>query len=129
MITENETMSKFEIMDGAPVRGSVTYAKPIKTRFDIPWLCVVGSASNFTPCICCDAGESIPVRLFLSSFPLVPTQRDVCNKFSVRCDIDVFHHPKNTQVICANHVASVTAFISTWYWLTKRTGGEFSSVS
>jgi len=49
VITENETMSKFEIMDGAPVRG-----------------------------------ESIPVRLFLSSFPLVPTQRDVCNKFSVR---------------------------------------------
>lgn len=48
-VTENETLSKFEIMDGAPVRG-----------------------------------ESIPVRLFLSSFPLVPTQRNVSNRFSVR---------------------------------------------
>jgi len=48
-VTENETLSKFEIMDGAPVRG-----------------------------------ESIPVRLFLSSFPLVPTMRNVNNRFSVR---------------------------------------------
>lgn len=48
-VTENETLSKFEIMDGAPVRG-----------------------------------ESIPVRLFLSSFPLVPTMRNVSNRFSVR---------------------------------------------
>merc|ERR1712080_204488 len=66
IITENETMSKFEIMDGAPVRG-----------------------------------ESIPVRLFLASFPLVPTQRDVCNKFS-------------------------SGFISTSYWLAKK-GGVISS--
>lgn len=47
--SESETLQKFEIMDGAPVRG-----------------------------------ESIPVRLFLSSFALTPTMRNVNNKFSVK---------------------------------------------
>eukprot|EP00697_Spironema_sp_BW2_P006922 gnl/Spiro4/21106_TR10295_c0_g1_i1.p1 gnl/Spiro4/21106_TR10295_c0_g1~~gnl/Spiro4/21106_TR10295_c0_g1_i1.p1 ORF type:complete len:296 (-),score=50.41 gnl/Spiro4/21106_TR10295_c0_g1_i1:140-1027(-) len=46
---ENETVSKYEIMDGAPVKG-----------------------------------ESIPVRLFLSGFPLTPTYRNINQKFSVR---------------------------------------------
>jgi len=48
-MTENETLTKYEIMDGAPVRG-----------------------------------ESIPIRLFLGSFNLTPTFRNVKNKFSVR---------------------------------------------
>lgn len=49
LYNESETVAKFEIMDGAPVRG-----------------------------------ESIPIRLFLSSFPLSPTYRNVNNKFSVK---------------------------------------------
>eukprot|EP00941_MAST-03F_sp_MAST-3F-sp1_P002637 g2637.t1 len=44
---ESETLTKYEIMDGAPVRG-----------------------------------ESIPVRLFLASFPISPTYRNINNKFS-----------------------------------------------
>jgi hypothetical protein len=46
MYNESETITKFEIMDGAPVRG-----------------------------------ECVPVRLFLSSFDLTPTYRNVNNKF------------------------------------------------
>lgn len=47
--SESETVSKFEIMDGAPVRA-----------------------------------ECVPVRLYLSGFPLTPTYKNVQNKFSVR---------------------------------------------
>jgi len=46
---ESENLAKFEIMDGAPVRG-----------------------------------ETIPIRLFLSPYPLTPTYRNIGNKFSVR---------------------------------------------
>ncbi len=46
LYNESETITKFEIMDGAPVRG-----------------------------------ECVPVRLFLSSFDLTPTYRNVNNKF------------------------------------------------
>ncbi|KAJ3358494.1 Vacuolar protein sorting-associated protein 26B-like protein [Kappamyces sp. JEL0680] len=54
---ESETITKFEIMDGAPVRGT--------------W----GALT---------AGETIPIRLFLSGFELTPTFRDVNMKFSAR---------------------------------------------
>lgn len=47
--SQTETVVRFEIMDGAPVKG-----------------------------------ETIPIRLFLSGFDLVPTMRDVNKKFSVR---------------------------------------------
>jgi vacuolar protein sorting-associated protein 26 len=50
MYNESETITKFEIMDGAPVRG-----------------------------------ECVPVRLFLSSFDLTPTYRNVNNKFRYFC--------------------------------------------
>ncbi|CAD5218896.1 unnamed protein product [Bursaphelenchus okinawaensis] len=46
---ETDTVGKYEIMDGAPVKG-----------------------------------ESIPIRLFLSSFDLTPTMNDVGKRFSVR---------------------------------------------
>jgi vacuolar protein sorting-associated protein 26 len=49
MQTNSETVIKYEIMDGAPVKG-----------------------------------ETIPVRLFLESFPLTPTYPNVTNKFSVK---------------------------------------------
>ncbi|RCK57576.1 Carboxypeptidase Y-deficient protein 8 [Candida viswanathii] len=48
-VTDSETVVRFEIMDGAPVRG-----------------------------------ETIPIRVFLAGFDLVPTYRDVNKKFSVR---------------------------------------------
>jgi len=49
LYNENETVSKFEIMDGAPARG-----------------------------------ESIPIRMFLSGHNIVPTYRNIMNKFSVK---------------------------------------------
>lgn len=47
--TDSETVVRFEIMDGAPVKG-----------------------------------ETIPIRLFLGGFDLVPTYKDVNKKFSVK---------------------------------------------
>ena len=47
--TDSENITKYEIMDGAPVRG-----------------------------------ESIPVRLFLSPYPISPSYKNIHNKFSVR---------------------------------------------
>eukprot|EP00162_Nutomonas_longa_P008145 comp18301_c0_seq1/m.32475 comp18301_c0_seq1/g.32475 ORF comp18301_c0_seq1/g.32475 comp18301_c0_seq1/m.32475 type:complete len:298 (-) comp18301_c0_seq1:240-1133(-) len=49
LYNENETVTKFEIMDGAPVRG-----------------------------------ESIPIRMFLSGLDIVPTYRNIMNKFSLK---------------------------------------------
>jgi vacuolar protein sorting-associated protein 26A/B len=48
MYNENRTLSKFEVMDGCPVKG-----------------------------------EAIPVRIFLGSFDITPSYKDVANKFSV----------------------------------------------
>eukprot|EP00762_Andalucia_godoyi_P000991 ANDGO_03836.mRNA.1 Vacuolar protein sorting-associated protein 26 len=55
LYTESETLTRFEVMDGAPVRG-----------------------------------ESIPVRMFLSAYPLTPTYSNVNNKFSVRYYLNLF---------------------------------------
>lgn len=49
LATDSETVVRFEIMDGAPVKG-----------------------------------ETIPIRLFLGGFDLVPTYKDVNKKFSVK---------------------------------------------
>jgi vacuolar protein sorting-associated protein 26 len=64
---ESETITKFEIMDGAPVRGT--------------------SAKNFVQedkLMNVLTGETIPIRLFLGGFDLTPTFRDVNKRFSVR---------------------------------------------
>lgn len=68
---ESETITKFEIMDGAPVRG------PCHTA-----LLSVGQGVLMG----CDVveGETIPIRLFLGGFELTPTFRDVNKKFSTR---------------------------------------------
>jgi vacuolar protein sorting-associated protein 26 len=60
LYNESETITKFEIMDGAPVRG-----------------------------------ECVPVRLFLSSFDLTPTYRNVNNKFrcAAVCQVTSLSHP------------------------------------
>ncbi|OMO77943.1 Vacuolar protein sorting-associated protein 26 [Corchorus olitorius] len=62
---ETETLAKFELMDGAPVR-------------DGPGISLTRATSNAF------AGESIPIRLFLSPYELTPTYRNINNKFSVK---------------------------------------------
>jgi vacuolar protein sorting-associated protein 26 len=64
---ESETITKFEIMDGAPVRGEQLNGGHV--------LCVAHVWFE---------GETIPIRLFLGGFDLTPTFRDVNKKFSTR---------------------------------------------
>ncbi len=66
---ESETITKFEIMDGAPVRGRLLI---LFTRY---------ATTNKLYAI---PGETIPIRLFLGGFDLTPTFRDVNKKFSTR---------------------------------------------
>lgn len=81
---ESETITKFEIMDGAPVRGKLPFHSPF-SYLPLPYmlLCMRDSiiynisVSFFT-------GETIPIRLFLGGFDLTPTFRDVNKKFSTR---------------------------------------------
>lgn len=63
---ESETITKFEIMDGAPVKGML-HAKYFFLH-------------NLTTA----SGETIPIRLFLGGFDLTPTFREVNKKFSTR---------------------------------------------
>ena len=63
---ESETITKFEIMDGAPVRGASA----------LPSLITHPKSPH--------VGETIPIRLFLGGFDLTPTFRDVNKKFSTR---------------------------------------------
>ena len=62
---ESETITKFEIMDGAPVKGTTYPACPDPVHDLL-------------------SGETIPIRLFLGGFDLTPTFRDVNKKFSTR---------------------------------------------
>lgn len=59
---DNETVVKFEIMDGAPVRGK----------------------NQLFYNLISSIGETIPIRLFLGPYPLTPTFREVNKKFSTR---------------------------------------------
>ncbi|KHJ85084.1 vacuolar protein sorting-associated protein 26 [Oesophagostomum dentatum] len=63
---ETDPVAKFEIMDGAPVRG----------EFNAMFITYLLSTLLI--------GESIPIRLFLAGHDLAPTMRDVSKKFSVR---------------------------------------------
>ncbi|EMG49868.1 Vacuolar protein sorting 26 [Candida maltosa Xu316] len=70
-VTDSETVVRFEIMDGAPVKG-----------------------------------ETIPIRLFLNGFDLIPTYKDVNKKFSVRTylslvliDEDARRYFKQSEII------------------------------
>lgn len=78
---ESETVTKYEIMDGAPVRGIASFYVNFLffcdgTRSLLSYLRII-SSSHYK-------GESIPIRLFLSGFELTPTLKDVAKKFSVR---------------------------------------------
>jgi vacuolar protein sorting-associated protein 26 len=63
---ETETIAKYEIMDGAPVRGSGKLEVVLIKK------------------IIFVLGESIPIRLFLGGYDLTPTMKDIQRKFSVR---------------------------------------------
>ena len=71
---ESETITKFEIMDGAPVRGE-------RMRVELKGEDVTAKASCWGIIL---SGETIPIRLFLGGFELTPTFRDVNKKFSTR---------------------------------------------
>jgi vacuolar protein sorting-associated protein 26 len=76
MYNESETITKFEIMDGSPVRGEARAG---------PWgLQWAGADTDATITRSLRTGEMIPIRLFLGGFELTPTFRDVNKKFSVR---------------------------------------------
>mgnify|MGYP002377765482 FL=1 len=64
---ETESIAKYEIMDGAPVKGRCLSSRKEKNREFFLYL-----------------GESIPIRLFLAGYDVSPTMKDVQRKFSVR---------------------------------------------
>lgn len=73
VFTENETIAKYEIMDGAPVKGKYSYLFVfcyLKKKLQL-------KLANIP-------GESIPIRVFLAGYDLTPTMRDINKKFSVR---------------------------------------------
>lgn len=75
---ENETIAKYEIMDGAPVRGEWwRFCRVIKC-VSVGRFCLHLSVASAA------AGESIPIRLFLAGYEMAPTMRDINKKFSVR---------------------------------------------
>ena len=91
---ESETITKFEIMDGAPVRGPFPELLQILHYTD--------------PC----PGETIPIRLFLGGFDLTPTFREVNKKFSVRYYlnlvlIDEENRRYFKQQVCIRHIYNV----------------------
>lgn len=88
---ENDTIAKYEIMDGAPVRGK----KKTKTKqhfifiYNSLTMSRIATSSQYRWHSTCYhsfqfLGESIPIRLFLAGYDLTPTMRDINKKFSVR---------------------------------------------
>lgn len=81
---ETETLAKFELMDGAPVRGTSLSS----FRFHLFFMVVLVPRTFFVLIVmkrcACFTGESIPIRLFLSPYELTPTHRNINNKFSVK---------------------------------------------
>lgn len=109
---ETETLAKFELMDGAPVRGLLPILfitnrkiKHLTTESNHAWiyldwrfkflivyflmsLHVFSSVFNDSLTSLMHvldlSGESIPIRLFLSPYELTPTHKNINNKFSVK---------------------------------------------
>ncbi|RVW90708.1 Vacuolar protein sorting-associated protein 26A [Vitis vinifera] len=91
---ETETLAKFEVMDGAPVRGHGLMVKANVgmggrgawswVRFLPPRTLGLSSVGCGRLVITLGFGESIPIRLFLSPYELTPTYRNINNKFSVK---------------------------------------------
>jgi len=86
---ESETITKFEIMDGAPVRGRfvehpTTFLQNKTMHCSLTAHLSTPNSSRFRTESVYSTGETIPIRLFLGGFDLTPTFRDVNKKFSVR---------------------------------------------
>lgn len=64
---ESENLIKFELMDGAPIKGKI---------------CLLPMSNYFVLIIY--TGECVPIRLFLSNLDLTPTYRSINNVFSVK---------------------------------------------
>lgn len=79
---ENDTIAKYEIMDGAPVRGERHISRKCSSVFpsESPTKFVKDQYYSTLSV----SGESIPIRLFLAGYDLTPTMRDINKKFSVR---------------------------------------------
>lgn len=91
---ESETITKFEIMDGAPVRGQ-SRERTLTSCFLLICFFLLG--------------ETIPIRLFLGGFDLTPTFRDVNKKFSTRYYlnlvlIDEENRRYFKQQVCSRHL-------------------------
>jgi len=68
---ESENITKYEIMDGAPVRGKSS-SSPLCFWCEMMMMAMT------------QIGESIPIRLFLAPYELSPTFKGVHNRFSVK---------------------------------------------
>ena len=105
---DNETLSKFEIMDGAPVKEFASLLCRVRHFYNAE--SQISSPSNLSawlsPVMCrrqpcekttivlhgdlvpCNSDDDrtngIPVRLYLTGFELTPTYKNVQNKFSAR---------------------------------------------
>lgn len=66
--SENDAVTKFEIMDGAPIRGMSNHPNQMQAK----------------PLTSNHPGETIPIRLFLTGLNLTPSFRDINKKFSTR---------------------------------------------
>lgn len=85
---ENDTIAKYEIMDGAPVRGNDEAFYCLHWAMNFVYIVssygkLLSGALNLLLTLCA-AGESIPIRLFLAGYEMTPTMRDINKKFSVR---------------------------------------------
>ncbi|KAH9160346.1 hypothetical protein EDB89DRAFT_898676 [Lactarius sanguifluus] len=81
-INESEMITKFEIMDGAPVRGIPFSSFPYIVR-----VLISGTSHQ---------GETIPIRLFLCGFDLTPTFR-ANKKFGTRYYLNLVHIDEENQ--------------------------------
>lgn len=70
---ESENIIKFELMDGAPIKGKY---------FLVTFTCINAIENEFI--YSCLSGECVPIRLFLSNLDLTPTYRSINNVFSVK---------------------------------------------
>ena len=98
---ESETITKFEIMDGAPVRGTIS-SSFVSWSYD-EW-------RIFVP------GETIPIRLFLGGFDLTPTFRDVNKKFSTRYYLNLVLIDEENRRYFKQQVRMFGLSISSTYW-------------
>lgn len=110
---ENDTIAKYEIMDGAPVRGE-------KTSLGLHWFVLLLLEHCINVTLVAAAGESIPIRLFLAGYEMTPTMKDVNKKFSVRFYlnlvlIDEEERRYFKQQVCCVQISLCRFQLLTWF--------------